>query len=444
VCNVTFGRTDCFGTAYLNAFLGFSTTTGTEVPVAVSQIYVDPSDPTGQTVIPVNIGIKYTRIDAPDPPQPVFTTVVTTSEAAGSISSNYKINGLGFTPVFFDITTNGVVGNNSVTVCVEYQEPTIDECNLRLLHNDDADPNDFVPVTMRDDDVDCPFSDTDTCPTNSWCINPTSNQVCGRAENGLSPFTVAADVGNKAPMINTVNVAPVPEAVGQPVTAAVSLCDPDLGQTLEIKVEWGDDQVSDSAATAEACDPYQHVEMTHTYAEAGVYTVTVTVSDSDGASDSQTFQFAVIYDPTGGFVTGGGWIDSPEGVYAPDPTLSGKANFGFVSKYKKGASVPTGNTEFQFKVADLNFKSTSYDWLVIAGSKAKFKGDGTINGDGSYGFMLSAVDGDSKGDDDAFRIKIWDKDNGDIVIYDNQMGETDDSDATTALGGGSIVIHKAN
>jgi len=31
----------------------------------------------------------------------------------------------------------------------------------------------------------------------------------------------------------------------------------------------------------------------------------------------------------------------------------------------------SGNTEFQFKVADLNFKSTSYDWMVIAGSKAK-------------------------------------------------------------------------
>ncbi|MBI3921812.1 MAG: hypothetical protein HY318_10390 [Armatimonadetes bacterium] len=28
------------------------------------------------------------------------------------------------------------------------------------------------------------------------------------------------------------------------------------------------------------------------------------------------------------------------------------------------------------------------------------------------------------------------------VIYGNQMGQTDDSDAATALGGGSIVVHK--
>lgn len=116
-----------------------------------------------------------------------------------------------------------------------------------------------------------------------------------------------------------------------------------------------------------------------------------------------------------------------------------------VSRYKKGANVPTGSTEFQFKTGDLNFKSTSYDWLVIAGSKAKFKGDGTINGAGNYGFMLTAADSalPGGGESDTFRIKIWDKDNGDVVVYDSQMGDVDEADATTALGGGSIVIHKA-
>ena len=47
-----------------------------------------------------------------------------------------------------------------------------------------------------------------------------------------------------------------------------------------------------------------------------------------------------------------------------DPTLAGNANFGFVSRYKKGANVPTGQTQFQFQVADLNFHSSEYDWLV--------------------------------------------------------------------------------
>jgi hypothetical protein len=79
-----------------------------------------------------------------------------------------------------------------------------------------------------------------------------------------------------------------------------------------------------------------------------------------------------------------------------DPTLSGKAVFGFVSKYKKDSLVPDGNTKFQFKVADLVFHSNSYDWLVMAGSKAFFKGAVTINGSGNYGFMISAFDADSQ------------------------------------------------
>ena len=31
---------------------------------------------------------------------------------------------------------------------------------------------------------------------------------------------------------------------------------------------------------------------------------------------------------------------------------------------------------------------------------------------------------------------------GDAIVYDNQLGSTDDADPTTVLGGGSIVIHK--
>ena len=81
-------------------------------------------------------------------------------------------------------------------------------------------------------------------------------------------------------------------------------------------------------------------------------------------------------------MTGGGWIDSPPGAYAADPTMIGKATFGFVAKARKGQTIPDGNTEFQFHAAKLNFKSQSYEWLVVSGSKATFKGVGTLNGAG--------------------------------------------------------------
>ena len=167
---------------------------------------------------------------------------------------------------------------------------------------------------------------------------------------------------------------------------------------------------------------------------AGVTNLELWVGDGiDIALDSTML---VVYDPSGGFVTGGGWIDSPAGAYADDLSLVGVASFGFVSKYKKGAQVPTGNTEFVFQSGDLTFHSSSYDWLVVTGSDyARFKGAGTVNGDGPYKFMLWARDG-GKDDYDTFRIKIWEEDEttGDeTVIYDN--------DTDQPISGGSIVVH---
>ncbi|HSG44401.1 MAG TPA: PKD domain-containing protein [Anaerolineales bacterium] len=160
-------------------------------------------------------------------------------------------------------------------------------------------------------------------------------------------------------------------------------------------------------------------------AEAGIYDVCLTVNDGTVDSDSGC-TMVVVYDPSAGFVTGGGWIDSPAGAYKADETLSGKATFGFVAKNKKGVTVPDGNTEFQFKAGALNFKSTSYEWLVFAGSAAQFKGEGTISGEGSYSFRIWADNGAT----DTFRIQIWDA-NGNV--YDNR--------AQQSLGGGSIKVH---
>jgi hypothetical protein len=138
-------------------------------------------------------------------------------------------------------------------------------------------------------------------------------------------------------------------------------------------------------------------------------------------------------------VTGGGWINSAAGSYRLDPALTGKANFGFVSKYKKGATAPEGQTEFQFHAAGLNFHSEAYQWLVVAGSKAQYKGTGEINGVTGFGFLLTATDGSP----DKFRIKIW-KLSDNSVVYDNKFGTSDDIDAADpqAIASGSIVVHK--
>jgi uncharacterized membrane protein len=174
---------------------------------------------------------------------------------------------------------------------------------------------------------------------------------------------------------------------------------------------------------------------------AGVYDVAVSATVDELPVEGSAL--LVVYDPNGGFVTGHGTIDSPAGAFVANAELAGKAMFGFVSKSQKGKTVPIGTTLFQFKVADLSFHSESYDWLVVAGAKAQYKGTGTINNAGAYAFMLTAIDGDVSGGGgvDKFRIKIWDPAT-DTVVYDNQMGGADSANPTTALASGDILIHK--
>jgi hypothetical protein len=235
-------------------------------------------------------------------------------------------------------------------------------------------------------------------------------------------------------------------AIGTPVTFTGQFTD--AGTLDTHTAQWIFDTTAVEGTVSES-NGSGSVSATYTFSAPGVYAVKLIVRDNDngeGVADTVGGLTALViaYDSSAGFVTGGGWINSPAGAYAANPSLTGKANFGFVSKYHNGNTVPSGNTEFQFKVADFNFKSTAYEWLVVSGAKARFRGTGTVNGVSGYGFELTAWDGQANGGGgtDRFRIKIWNRNQGNGVVYDNQMGAADGADPTTALGGGSIVIHR--
>jgi hypothetical protein len=250
-------------------------------------------------------------------------------------------------------------------------------------------------------------------------------KVKDNAENEEEFTSDKINIDKTAPVINSVLVSPGLVPVNTLVTFSV-----DAGDAL-----------SGIAKYEYRMDGGSWVEMvggiaTFTPDAAYVHEVEFRVTDKADNVAYSGKELLVVFDPDGGFVTGGGWIMSPEGAYAKDPTLTGKATFGFVSKYLKGANTPSGNTQFVFNAGGLNFHSTSYDWLVISGSKAQYKGYGNLNGESGYQFMLTATDGAV----DMFRIKIWKIGSGEVV-YDNQMGSADSAELSTQIGGGSIVIH---
>jgi hypothetical protein len=259
----------------------------------------------------------------------------------------------------------------------------------------------------------------------------------------FSTAQASVDVLNVPPTCMGITGPVDPIQVDTVANFSASFTDSGTLDTHTAMWNWGDNNSSNGTVIEE--NGSGTVSGSQIYTTPGVYTVALSIVDDDsGLVDCHPFQFAVVYNPEGGFITGAGWISSPEGAYTFDPTITGKATFGFVSKYKKGADSPTGETKFQFRIADLNFHSDTYDWLVVAGARAQLKGTGTINGTGNYGFMLKAVDANltPSTDLDLFRIKIWDKDNNDAIVYDNQLGDDDDADLTTEIVGGSIVIHE--
>lgn len=333
---------------------------------------------------------------------------------------------LGNPPTYYNIETTASF-TGVVTVCIDYSSVNYgNEGQLKLLH--------YNATTQSWENI-----------TTSLDIQ--TNVICG-ATSSLSPFIVAET--NLAPSVTGITLPSAPVALGQAAALTATFADPNLFDTHTASIDWGAANTGGTVTTEPSSNGPGSIIGSYTYGASGVYTVNVTVSDgllsASRSSSLDVPAYVVVYDPSAGFVTGGGWLHSPahacQVVALCGSTAEGKATFGFVSRYQRGATVPTGNTHFQYHAGSFVFASTSYDWLVVSGPKAQYKGSGTINGAGDYAFLLTATDGQMNGGGgvDRFRIKVWDKNTG-AVIYDNVAGSPDDLSGTPqALGGGSIQI----
>jgi subtilisin family serine protease len=418
-------------------------------------------DPGNDTITSVNTscganGIKVTGSDTNTNTSGSFQCIFPDGPAASTVSAQATdSDGAPSNTAERGVTVNNV----APTVAFTVGPTTADESGVtqHTYSYSITDPGDdtitSVTTSCGANGMKVASSDTNDNTSGSFkCIFPD-----GPATSTVSAQATDSDgaAGNTAPLtVNINNVAPTitgatgpgPTAVNTSVSIKADFTDPGSFDTHTCQFAWGDGTAGPDATAAGTGNG--SCTGTHAYSAAGVYTVLITVKDKDdGVSAVFSYEFVVIYDPSAGFVTGGGWIMSPSGAYIPQPTATGKANFGFVSKYKKGATVPTGETQFQFHAGGMNFHSEEYQYLVIAGVKAQYKGIGAVNGAGNYGFLLTATDGNLKTGDgiDRFRIKIWDRATG-VIVYDNAPSADPDTEDLNqifpqAISGGSIVIH---
>jgi hypothetical protein len=269
-------------------------------------------------------------------------------------------------------------------------------------------------------------------PTESQTVTITADDGNG----GITSVNFDLTVNNVAPTVDSITVPTDPVAIdAQPVVVTVEFSEP--AYTLDQptgEIDFGDGQGGQPVPVEDGT-----ISATYRYGQPGVYLITVTITDKDGGVGVGVApNYIVVYDASSGFVSGGGWIESPASA-CPDfcGGTTGRATFGLVSRYKRGATTPTGNTHFNFATGGLNFDSDTYDWLVVnqGGANAQFKGVGTINGQldangQPYRFMVWAGDAET----DTFRIRIWSEFDGvESAVYDNGVNQP--------IGGGSIVIH---
>jgi hypothetical protein len=243
---------------------------------------------------------------------------------------------------------------------------------------------------------------------------------------------------NATPVVGSITVSPNPIQVNSSTSASASFTDANVLDTHTATWNWGDGTACGGnpdpcgGAVAES-NGTGSVTGSHTYAAAGVYTVSLTVADSAGASDTSTFQYASAYNPTAqGLFSAGRRFNSPIGAYAQDQSLTGNVLFGLSYKYQ--GTVPVGNHEFtmNFPAANLVFNATTISSLVISNGTATLTGTGNINGSGSYNFAVVGVNGGG------IRIDIVSASG--TVIYDTQPGAAGTATPTTFVTG-QVVVH---
>jgi len=115
-----------------------------------------------------------------------------------------------------------------------------------------------------------------------------------------------------------------------------------------------------------------------------------------------------------GSVAGAGWLNSPQGACFINQAVKGKLFFAFnvMNRFHRYS----GNVLLYFIWPNFRFNSTGIDWFTIEEGWAQFKGNGKVNGQGNFGFLITAVNG--TGNKDKLRITIWDKITG-ALVYDN-------------------------
>jgi hypothetical protein len=161
-----------------------------------------------------------------------------------------------------------------------------------------------------------------------------------------------------------------------------------------VPVAGGGATITQTILSGSALNGALSVCATFTSVPVNVYDITITIEGNYYTGSAETC--LAVYDPSLGFVTGGGNV-----------THNGPAYFAFTVKYLKNGQ-PQGSLLYieHRATGDVALKSNSIGSLAIVGATAVITGKATLNGVGNYGFRATVVDNGDAGTTDKFGLKV--------------------------------------
>ncbi len=190
--------------------------------------------------------------------------------------------------------------------------------------------------------------------------------------------------------VNVANVAPVITGITPPAgavrvnTAAlftVSFTDAGVLDTHAPVVTWGDGTQNDYSVVTGGFRTGTSRGLVHAYAQAGVYTVGVTILDNNGGSATQNTT-VVVYNPAPGSIASDGTI----------PTPSGNSVMHAAVTYNVAGTAAVGSFTLTTSPDLSALTSTSFDYLLISNNVAFFQGKGTLSDGRTVGFYVRGLD----------------------------------------------------
>ena len=365
-------------------------------------------------------------------------------------------------------TAANVCGNTSLSfdVSVVDQESPIE---LSL-----PDTNITAPVgasSMSNVDLGSPKA-TDNCG-----VITISNNAPGTFHAGTTDvtWTVTDEDGHSISAVQHVTIV-VQGPSGPPAMGAISTSDPDnlasqyssinlnlnwdaqssIGAPYSVNVDWRDSSAHSVLNNVTS----NSASLAHTYNKTGVFAPIVIVKNSGNYSDTTLFKYIVVYGGANYSTTADGNFTLPMGATFNVPGVSlNNRNVAFGDQCKPKTGCPgvfDGDLRLEMGGNHFTFETETLSWEYLAISScyiAQFEGSGYMYPNGHkknchggchgacnptsihYGILVVQTDKQaSSTNGNKLRVKIWNKDNGDVIL-DTQPNAADNAMPTTSYNG---------